>query len=1010
MRRTESFVPGAITGQGSDLTPDLLLDELWERGTPIDVRTFLAPWRDQNLALQELVAVLRVDQRRRWLSGQRVELACYRRDFPELHGDPESFFELVYNELLIREELGEQPDPGHYAALYPELTQRLRLQLEVHQALSSEDLGGAEYLSATETQLPGELRVPGYELLGEIGRGGMGIVYRARQLKPNRLVALKMILDGRFASKKELLRFENEGEIVAGLDHPNIVPILEAGQCQGLHYFSMPLLTGGSLAASQSRPAADLRVVVRLVAEVAAAVHHAHERGILHRDLKPANILLDDEGRPHVTDFGLAKRVRDGRDLTETGAILGSPGYMSPEQASGNPVSVTTASDIYGLGAILYALLTGQAPFEGSSVQETITRLHEQPAEPPSKLNRLVPRSLDQICLMCLDKVPDRRYPTAKALAADLHRWLAGEPVLARPEPLAERTRRWIRRRRTAVTAAAAATLVALIGLVIVLGVQMRANRDLEAANEREQARFDLAMEAIKSYHTGVSEDFLLKEPQFLGLRTKLLHGAREFFGKLETLLKGHTDRRSQQAMSQAYDELAALTDRIGSKPEALELYRRALALRRALARDAPSDGAARAEVGRCLMALGALESTTGHEDEAIATYREAQSVLASANQRRAEPRIDCRADMATSDHRIGDLLAATGRSAEALSSYRNGRTLRLALHRDYGAVAAFRSGLAESDVAIGVLLWKRGQPADAVASFEKARAMFEALVRDHPATVEHRHQLARCYNAIGFPLHAIGKTDAALNSFEAARAILQTLVRENPVVTEFRQQLAFSHTQIATLMSDSGRWSEALAPYQEARALLEAIAQANPAVPEIGNDLARCYSQLGYVLSALGKPGEALASAEKARALREALVEANPSLTAYQSDLAVTLGLIGFLKQDAGQFSEATVHIRKAIALLDGLPSLTPEESYNLACRHAALATVAGLPGSGVTAAEGRAAADRAMAELRRAASAGFRMLSLMAFDHDLDPLRSRADFQLLLLDLSFPGDPFTR
>jgi tetratricopeptide (TPR) repeat protein len=1007
MGPTESFVPGAMVGQGPDPAPDLLLDDLWERGAPVDVRAFLAPWREHHLAPRDLAAVLRVDQRRRWLSGQRVDLASYRRDFPELDGDSESFFELVYHEMLIREELGERPDPDEYAALYPELTHRLRVQLEVHRALSSDDLGSAECLSASGIPLSGESRVPGYELLGEIGRGGMGIVYRARQLKPNRLVALKMILDGRFASRKELLRFENEREIVAGLDHPNIVPILEAGQYEGLHYFSMPLLTGGSLAAYQSRPAADLQVVARLVAHVAAAVHHAHERGILHRDLKPANILLDDEARPHVTDFGLAKRVRNGGDLTETGAILGSPGYMSPEQASGNPASVTTASDIYGLGAILYALLTGQAPFEGSSVQEIITRFHEQPPEPPSKLNRLVPRSLDQICLMCLEKDPDRRYPTAKALAADLHRWLAGEPVLARPEPLAERTRRWIRRRRTAVSAAAAATLVALVGLVVVLAVQVRANRDLKAANERERSQFDLAMEAIKSYHTGVSEDLLLKEPQFQGLRTKLLHGAREFIVKLETLLKGRTDRRSQHAMSQAYNELAALTDKIGSKPEALELYRRALELRRALARDAPLDDPAQAEVGRCLLALGALQGSTGHEAEAFAAYRDARALFAGVN-RRAESSAHCRAEVATCDHRIGDLLTAIGRSEEALSSYQTGRSMRLALYRDHPGDAAIRSGLAESDVAIGVLLWRLGQPAGAVASFEKARAMFEALAHDHPTTVEHRLQLARCYNAIGFPLHAIGKTDAALDSFEAARAILLTLVTENPAVTEFRQQLAFSHTQIGTLMWDTGRLAEALAPYQEARALLEAIAQANPAVPEIGNDLARCYSQLGYVLSALGKPGEALASSEKARTMREALVEANPSLTVYKSDLAVTLSIIGVLKREAGQLSEATTHFRKAIALLDGLPSLTPEDSYNLACRHAALAGVAGLPGSRVTDAEGRAAADHAMAELRRAASTGFRVLSLMALDHDLDPLRSRSDFQMLLLDLSFPGDPF--
>src|SRR5262249_31613917 len=222
--------------------------------------------------------------------------------------------------------------------------------------------------------------------------------------------------------------------------------------------------------------------------------------------------------------------------------------------------------------------------------------------------------------------------------------------------------------------------------------------------------------------------------------------------------------------------------------------------------------------------------------------------------------------------------------------------------------------------------------------------------------------------------------------------------------------QLASSQTQIGILMSDTGRPAEALAPYEEARAILEAIAHAHPDVAEIGNELARCHSQIGNALWAIGKPAEALASSERARALREALVEANPSVTGYRSDLAVTLAFIGFLKRDAGQFSEAATPLREAIALLDGLPSRTPEDHYNLACEHSLLAGIAGLPGSGITAHEGRAEADRAMAELRRAAATGFRMLSLMAFDHDLDPLRSRSDFQMLMMDLALPDDPFAR
>jgi serine/threonine-protein kinase len=329
---------GLRPASGSPPDPDLLLDDLWERGGRPDVCTFLARWREADLGRDDFLDVLFVDQRRRWLLGQRVDVASYLPDFPRLRDDPEAFFQLVYNELVVREEMGERPDPREYAARFPDLAERLRLQLEVRQALSSNDLAGVGSPAPleTSTSAPLEPHVPGYEILGEIGRGGMGVVYRARQLKPNRLVALKMILDGRFASRLDLLRFENETEIVAALEHPNIVPILEVGHLEGLPYFSMPLLTGGSMVASQPQGPGGLRSVAGLVAEVAAAVHHAHQRGILHRDLKPANILLDEAGRPHVTDFGLAKRVRDGRGLTETGAILGSPGYMSPEQASGD--------------------------------------------------------------------------------------------------------------------------------------------------------------------------------------------------------------------------------------------------------------------------------------------------------------------------------------------------------------------------------------------------------------------------------------------------------------------------------------------------------------------------------------------------------------------------------------------------------------------------------------------------------------------------------------------------
>jgi serine/threonine-protein kinase len=234
------------------------------------------------------------------------------------------------------------------------------------------------------------------------------------------------------AGDDELRRFRNEAEAVALLDHPGVVPIYEVGVHDRQHYFAMKLVPGGSLVPLLPRYRDDPRAAARLVAEAAEAVAHAHARGILHRDLKPANILVDAQGHPHVTDFGLAKKVEADVELTQSGAILGTPAYMSPEQASGRRGAVTTASDVYGLGAVLYALLTGKAPFGGDSAVETIDAVRDRPPEPPRQLNAAIPRDLETICLKCLEKDPRRRYPTAHALADDLRAWLDSRPIAAR--------------------------------------------------------------------------------------------------------------------------------------------------------------------------------------------------------------------------------------------------------------------------------------------------------------------------------------------------------------------------------------------------------------------------------------------------------------------------------------------------------------------------------------------------------------------------------------------------
>ncbi len=318
-----------------------------------------------------------------------------------------------------------------------------------------------------------------YEFLDEIARGGMGVVYRARQVSLNRVVALKMILTGNLAGEAEVKRFRSEAESAASLDHPNIVPIYEVGEHEGQHFFSMRLIEGRSLADALDSFRNDPRASARLMATVARAVHFAHQRGILHRDLKPGNILLDVEGQPHVTDFGLAKRVGSDSNLTLSGAVLGTPSYMAPEQALGKTGQLTTAADIHSLGAILYHLLTGTAPFDSGSPFETLRRLVEQEPTRPSLLQKTIDRDLETICLKCLEKSPSRRYGSAEALADDLDRWLAHEPIQARRSSAVWWVAKWVQRKPALAAAVALLHLVAGGGLAAVL-VQWHRAQDAE--------------------------------------------------------------------------------------------------------------------------------------------------------------------------------------------------------------------------------------------------------------------------------------------------------------------------------------------------------------------------------------------------------------------------------------------------------------------------------------------------------------------------------------------------
>ncbi len=378
---------------------------------------------------------------------------------------------------------------------------------------------------AREEPPPGFLPcVSGYEVLAEIARGGMGVVYKARHLKLNRVVALKMVLAGNLASTAELQRFRAEAEAAAHLDHPNIVPIYEVGEQQGQPFFSMKLVEGGNLVQWQAGRkkdagrAADPRAAARMLATIARAVHHAHQRGVLHRDLKPANILLDAEGRPHVADFGLAKLLEGGPGLTRSGAVMGTPLYMAPEQAAGEQ-SLTVAADVYSLGAVLYFLLTSRPPFQADSDWKTVQLVQDKDREPasPSSVNPQVPRDLEVICLKCLRKPAEKRYASAAALADDLDRFDRGEPIEARPAPRWERAVKAVRRRPAAAIAVLLLVTAAVGGPWAVLWY-LHQRDQVAFANERTRLQEQDTAAAKERERVGhYFENISLADRLFLG-------------------------------------------------------------------------------------------------------------------------------------------------------------------------------------------------------------------------------------------------------------------------------------------------------------------------------------------------------------------------------------------------------------------------------------------------------------------------------------------------------------
>jgi serine/threonine-protein kinase len=798
-----------------------------------------------------------------------------------------------------------------------------------------------------------------YRVLGELGWGGMGVVYRARHEGIDRPVALKMIRAGVLADPQERRRFRNEVEAVARLDHPAIVPVYEVGEHEGQPYFSMPLIEGSHLGERLGAYAGDPRAAARLVAELAEAVHHAHARGVLHRDLKPANVLVDAAGRPHVTDFGLARRLDDAGEpgMTRTGAVVGTPAFMSPEQADGRRGAATTMTDVHGLGAILYALLTGRPPFEGDGLYATLEAVRERPPEPPRRLDRRVPRDLETIALKCLEKDPRRRYASAQALADDLRAWLGRRPIAARRVGPAGRFVLWCRRRPAAAALSAVVLLAPLLGAGGLIAVQARANAALRAANERERQRLDLAMEAIRLFEARVGDDPLLQDESLRPVRDELLGQAARFYERLERLLRVRQDPRSRAALADAHARIGDLSARVGDRARALAAHGQALAIRRALA---AADPALEPDLAASLLALGRLRGESGDPAEGLAMLDEARRRLEAAPRRP-----DRDAGRAAVHQATGEVHLLRGAPDAAVAEFERARALRAGLVAGAPRDRARRDGLgrsllslaaarraagrraeatatleAASDLIAGrftedpksretILLLAQtlfdlgqaaldeGDAGPAVTNFGSAEQLVRPLVRDFPAVMAYADLRARALQGCATAARRLGATRTALDTAGQAIALFQDRLRRDPDATEARVQLARTEAEAGRTLRDARRRAEAVPRFRAAVAGLRHAA-ARRASPPLLDAMAATQAELAATLREDGRHAEASVAAREAVATWARSLRSGPATPAWRAGVPPTLDELARAARAAGQEAGSLDAITTLVDALD--------------------------------------------------------------------------------------------
>jgi tetratricopeptide (TPR) repeat protein/tRNA A-37 threonylcarbamoyl transferase component Bud32 len=830
---------------------------------------------------------------------------------------PASEIERLARQFLAQLQAGEKPDREAVVRAHPQLGALLNHRLALvemaydlglapgSELTSVDETGGAPAFtppvdsSQAATAGAGERALfrpfqpsnpPDYEIVGELGQGGMGVVYQANQKSLHRRVALKMLRAGAHANADLRARFHVEAETLASLQHPNIVQIYEVGEHQGCPFMAMEFVEGGALShylRGQPQPA---RAAAELVATLARAMHAAHQRGIVHRDLKPANILLatrsDKSGEPparptqrawqqaipKITDFGLAKRLAEGKGQTTSGAIMGTPSYMPPEQAGGRLHEIGPATDVYALGAILYELLTGAPPFREESVLATLRRVESEEPQAPSRLRRRLPRDLETICLKCLAKEPAKRYAAAQDLADDLRRFLDGEPIVARPARLGERAWKWVKRRPT---------LAALIGMSVAAALTLpivAISWSLQVRAERDRARHNLqvARTAIDDLYTKMASERLFDEPQLDPLCQELLE-------KAQTL----------------YEELA---------------------------HEDSDDPDVRRDIALAWFRLGEIHGLREQRGPAEHAYDEAiarQEELCRADP--AQPRY--RQDLAASHNWLGELFRTSGRPPDqAERQYRTALELQQALVQEFPEEPTYRVELARSHYNLGIVEQDTNRLREAQADYDRAVEFLTELHKQNPKDVNGRQDLARALINRGKLHRSLGRPSDAEHDYDQAIDLLGQLRAELPARAAYKFEMAIARENRGNVFWEQHRLAEAQREHQEALRLVQGLVVDYSKRPRYKKKLANALKNLGSTLASAHDYTGARQCWDQARSLLEALVQEDPETADYHGLLGMTLGLLGWLRTEQKDLPAARRVLEQGITELQAALKSNPQ------------------------------------------------------------------------------------